>query len=402
MVIQPKIRGFVCTTAHPKGCFRAVQEQVDYVKARGAFSGPKIVLVIGASAGYGLAGRIEAAFGGKAVTVGVSFERPADVGANRTASAGWYNTAAFEQLAGQAGLVAKSINGDAFSHAIKQQTIDLLKSIGPVDLVIYSLAAPRRINPDTGEVYNSVLKPIGKRFQSKTVDPLTGIIKEIEIEPATPAEVAATQKVMGGEDWALWIDQLQAAGLLAPKAVTVAFSYLGPKLTHSIYKDGTIGAAKQHLHQTARELDRRLSAAIGGRALISVNKALVTQASSAIPVVPLYISLLYKVMKEQGTHEGCIEQMVRLSQRLYGQGAPILDSEGFIRLDDWEMDPKTQAAVMKLWGEVTPENLSQLADLKGYQTDFYHLFGFSFPGIDYSADCDPEIMIPSIGDLILR
>lgn len=399
MIIQPKIRGFICTAAHPQGCFKAVQEQVDYVKAKGRFDGPKNVLVIGASTGYGLASRIVAAFGAHANTVGVAFERPAD--GKRTASPGWYNTAAFEKLASQAGYLAKSINGDAFTHEIKQQTIAALKSIGPVDLVIYSLAAPRRIHPDTGETFNSVLKPIGQTYRNKTVDPMTGVVKEIEIEPATAAEIAATEMVMGGEDWAMWITQLQAAGLLANNVTTLAYSYIGPELTHPIYKNGTIGVAKQHLHKTARELDRRLSAT-GGRALIAVNKALVTQASSAIPVVPLYISLLYKVMKEQGTHEGCIEQMDRLFRdRLYSRQAPVVDANGYIRLDDWEMEPKIQAAVAELWTQVNTENLNHLADLKGYQSDFYRLFGFDFPGIDYEAECDPEVSIPSISEEVV-
>lgn len=394
MIIQPKVRGFICTAAHPQGCFRAVQEQVNYVKSQGTFTGPKNVLIIGASTGYGLASRIVAAFGAQATTVGVAYERPAD--GKRTASPGWYNTAAFENLASAAGYQAVTINGDAFTHEIKQQTLAALKNLGPVDLVIYSLAAPRRTDPNTGEVFNSVLKPIGKAYRNKTVDPLTGVVKEIDIEPATPAEIVATEKVMGGEDWAMWIDQLQAANLLADKAITLAYSYIGPELTHPIYKEGTIGAAKRHLHHTAQILDRRLSAT-GGRALISVNKALVTQASSAIPVVPLYISLLYKIMKEQGTHEGCIEQMVRLfKERLYGPQAPIVDQQGYIRLDDWEMDLRTQAEVAKLWALVNTENLGSLADLRGYQTDFYHLFGFNFPEVDYAAECDPAVEITSI------
>lgn len=397
MIIQPKVRGFICTSAHPQGCFKNVEQQVNYVKSKGQFIGPKNVLIIGASTGYGLASRIVAAFGAGANTLGVFFERPAD--GKRTASAGWYNTAAFEYLAHESGVLSKSINGDAFSQAIKDQTIAALKDMGPVDLVVYSLAAPRRTHPDTGEVYNSVLKPIGQSYRNKTVDPLTGIVKEIEIEPATPTEIAATEMVMGGEDWRLWIDQLLAANLLAPNALTMAYSYIGPLITHPIYKDGTIGAAKRHLHKTAQELDSRLHA-LGGRALISINKALVTQASSAIPVVPLYISLLYKVMKERGTHEGCIEQAYRLfRERIYGKGAPVLDSNGYIRLDDWEMDPETQAVVAKLWGQVSTENLGALADLEGYQSDFYHLFGFSFPEINYAAECDPSVPVPSI-DLI--
>ncbi len=403
MIIQPKVRGFICTAAHPQGCLQAVQEQVDYVKAQTKLpTGPKNVLVIGASTGYGLASRIAASFGAGADTVGVFFERPAE--GKRTASPGWYNTAAFEKLARAAGYKAHSINGDAFSHDIKNQTIALLKNLGPVDLVIYSIASPRRTHPDTGQTFSSVLKPIGKSYKNKTVDPLNEVVKEIEIEPATADEIAATEMVMGGEDWAMWIDQLLAAGLLAKNAITLAYSYIGPELTHPIYKDGTIGMAKQHLHQTAQQLDCRLNA-IGGRALISVNKAVVTQASSAIPVVPLYISLLFKIMKEQGTHEGCIEQSFRLfSDRLYCQGAPMVDSNGYIRLDDWEMAPRVQAEVARLWDLVNTENLGTLSDIKGYQTDFYRLFGFNFPDIDYDAECNPEVLIPSLDEfkIILR
>jgi enoyl-[acyl-carrier protein] reductase / trans-2-enoyl-CoA reductase (NAD+) len=399
MIIQPKIRGFICTAAHPQGCFENVKRQIGYAQSKGPFIGPKNVLIIGASTGYGLASRIMALEAG-ASTVGVSFERPADV--KRTASPGWYNTAAFEYFAQQAGRIAYSINGDAFTSSIKEQTIEVLKNIGPVDLVIYSVAAPKRIHPVTGEVYHSVLKPIGNSYRNKTVDPMTGVVKEIEIEPATPAEITATEMVMGGEDWMMWIEALLAAGLLAKNVITLAYSYIGPELTFPIYKDGTIGAAKRHLHQTAREIDRRL-AGQGGRALISINKALVTQASSAIPVVPLYISLLYKVMKERGTHEGCIEQMDRLfRERLYGQNAPVVDTHGFLRLDDWEMDPETQATVSRLWREVNSENIDTIGDLEGYRTDFYQLFGFNFPeSIDYEADCDPNVPIPSMDSLRL-
>jgi enoyl-[acyl-carrier protein] reductase/trans-2-enoyl-CoA reductase (NAD+) len=399
MIIQPKVRGFICTAAHPQGCFEAVAQQVAYVKAKGRLKGPKNVLIIGSSAGYGLATRIDAAFGAGAKTVGVAYERPAD--GKRTASAGWYNTAAFENLAQEAGLWAASINGDAFTSEIKQKTIELLlQNTGPVDLVVYSLAAPRRTDPFTGEIYNSVLKPIGRSYHNKTVDPMAGIVKEVEIEPATPAEIAATEKVMGGEDWALWIEQLLAAKLLSENVMTLAYSYIGPELTHPIYKEGTIGRAKHHLHQTAQDLSRRLQS-IGGRALISINKALVTQASSAIPVVPLYISLLYKVMKKRGVHEGCIEQIDRLfREKLYTGSGPRLDSQGYIRLDDWEMDAQVQAEVAQLWSAVNTENLPELADLKAYQDDFYHLFGFNFPGIDYDADCEAEVAIPSIPEKI--
>ncbi|MBS0350573.1 MAG: trans-2-enoyl-CoA reductase family protein [Proteobacteria bacterium] len=395
MIIQPKIRGFICTAAHPQGCFRAVQEQVDYVKSKKRVAkGPKRVLVIGASTGYGLASRIAATFGYGAETIGVSLERPAD--GKRTASPGWYNTAAFEIIAKQQGLQAVSINGDAFSHEVKQQAIAAIKKLGPVDLVIYSLASPRRTHPDTGQLYSSVLKPIGKIYRNKTIDPFSGIVKEVEIEPATETEIKATEMVMGGEDWQMWIEQLLAAEALSTNVMTLAYSYIGPELTHPIYKDGTIGAAKRHLHQTAQSLNGSLNK-IAGTALISVNKALVTQASSAIPVVPLYISLLYKVMKEQGSHEGCIQQAFRLlEEKLYCQGSPVLDQQGLCRLDDWEMDPKVQEKVTELWKVVNTENLGKLADLQGYQKDFYQLFGFAFSNIDYESDTNIEVDIPSI------
>lgn len=402
MIIQPKVRGFICTAAHPKGCFRSVQEQVDYVKAKGSFEGPKNVLIIGASTGYGLASGVALMMGAQAKIVGVSFERPSD--GRRTASPGWYNTAAFEQLAQEGGYFARSIQGDAFSYEIKQKTIALLKEhVGPVDLVIYSVAAPRRIHPDTGEVLSSVLKPIGAPYSSKTIDPISGVVKEITIEPATPQEIAATEAVMGGEDWEMWITQLEDAGLLAPKAITLAYSYIGPALTHPIYKNGTIGRAKMHLSKTAHKLNQRLSA-IGGRALISVNKALVTQASSAIPVVPLYISLLYKGMKKRGTHEGCIEQMDRLfREKLYGKGAPVLDENQMVRLDDWEMEPGLQAEIAELWKQVNTENVESLTDIQGYRIEFYQLFGFNHLGMDYTKETDPEVNIPSLeGELQAR
>ncbi len=395
MIIQPKIRGFICTAAHPLGCFKAVQAQVDYVKAQAFHSGPQHVLIIGASTGYGLASRIVAAFGAKAATVGVSLERPAD--GRRTASAGWYNTAAFEKLALQEGYIAKSINGDAFSTGVKEETIDWIKkSHHLIDLIIYSLASPRRIHPQTGEVFNSVLKPIGNSYHSKTVDPFTGVVKDITIEAASDAEIIATDAVMGGEDWSLWINTLLDEGLLAKNAKTLAYSYIGPSVTHPIYKNGTIGHAKHHLYLTAKKLDQQLQS-IGGRALISVNKALVTQASSAIPVVPLYISLLYKLMKEQGTHEGCIEQMQRLfCQRLYTKEGPIIDEKGYIRMDDWEMDFAIQKKIEEIWPKINNENLNYLVDLNGYINDFYNLFGFNIAGIDYAAEVEAELSIPSI------
>jgi len=308
MIIKPKIRGFICTTAHPAGCAAHVQEQIDYVRSKGPIAGlPKRVLVIGASTGYGLASRIVPAFAGGAATIGVFFEKPGEEG--KTASAGWYNSVAFEKAAKAAGLYARSINGDAFSDAIKQQTIDTIRrELFQVDAVIYSLASPRRTHPRTGVVHSSTLKPIGAPFTAKTVNTDKGTVNDITLEAASEQEIADTVTVMGGEDWTMWIEALSAAGVLAPNAITVAYSYIGPDLTWAIYRNGTIGRAKEDLEATARRLNSRLAVG-GGRALVSINKALVTQASSAIPVVPLYISLLYKVMKEKGLHEGCIEQI---------------------------------------------------------------------------------------------
>lgn len=395
MIIQPKVRGFICTTAHPEGCARNVQEQIQYVKSKGQINGPQNVLVLGASTGFGLSSRITAAFGSGAATIGVFFERPAE--GSRTASAGWYNTAAFEQAAKEAGLYAKSINGDAFSNEIKQQTIDLIKAdLGQVDLVVYSLAAPRRTDPRTGEVHSSTLKPIGSAYTSKTVDTNTGVVTNVTLEPATDEEINGTIAVMGGEDWAMWIDALADAGVLADGAVAVAYSYIGPAVTHSIYREGTIGKAKDDLERTAHEIDAKLKPS-GGRAYVSVNKALVTQASSAIPVVPLYNSLLFKIMKEKGLHEGTIEQMVRLfSERLYVSGATPVDEAGRIRVDDWEMREDVQQAVSELWPKIETDNLESISDITGYRADFLKLFGFGVAGIDYDADVDPNVAIESL------
>lgn len=395
MIIQPKIRGFICTTAHPTGCFQAVSEQINYIKKQGQVKGPKNVLVIGASTGYGLASRIAATFGAGAKTIGVSYEKEADN--KRTASAGWYNTAAFEELAAKEHFYAKSINGDAFSNAIKQQVVDLIRQdLQQVDLIIYSLASPRRIHPDSGQVFASALKPINQAFTSKTVDPFRGDVKEIAIEPATEEEIADTIAVMGGEDWEMWIDWLAKEGLLAKGVTTVAYTYVGPELTHPIYKNGTIGKAKDHLQQTAKKLQTKLNS-YQGRALLSVNKGLVTQASAAIPVVPLYISLLYKLMKAKGTHEGCIEQMARLYKNYLYSDQPLqLDEEGRIRLDDYEMQADIQQRIVELWPQITTENLEQLTDIEGYRDDFYRLFGFNLAGVDYAAEVDPAVNIQSI------
>lgn len=390
MIIKPKIRGFICTTAHPTGCARHVEEQIRYVQSKPAIEGPKRVLVLGASTGFGLASRITSAFGCGAATIGVFFERPAE--GSRTASAGWYNTAAFDAAAREAGLFTHSINGDAFSEEIKQQTIQAIKdNLGQVDLIVYSLAAPRRIDPRTGETHSSVLKPIGKSYTSRTVDTNSGVITEVTLEPASDEEINGTIKVMGGEDWRLWIEALDEAGVLADGVTTVAYSYIGPAITYAVYREGTIGSAKDHLEQTAHELQTMLNGK-GGRAYVSVNKALVTQASSAIPVVPLYISLLFKVMKEKGLHEGTIEQIHRLyADRLYTGSAAAVDEAGRIRIDDWEMRDDVQREVAALWDKVTTESLPDISDIEGYRNDFLKLFGFGIEGVDYEADVEPAV-----------
>lgn len=395
MVIEPRVRGFICLTAHPVGCAQNVKNQIAHIRSKGPLEGPKKVLVIGASTGFGLASRITAAFGSGAATIGVFFEKPAEEG--KTGSPGWYNTAAFEQEAHAAGLYAKSINGDAFSDEIKAKTIDLIKSdLGQVDLVIYSLASPRRNHPKTGVAHMSVLKPIGKTFSSKTVNFHTGVVSDITIEPCTEEDIQNTVAVMGGEDWEMWTDAMLEAGVLAPGAQTVAFSYIGPAVTEPVYRKGTIGRAKDHLEKTAFTLADKMKG-IGGKAYVSVNKALVTQASSAIPVIPLYISLLYKIMKAEGVHEGCIEQMQRLFyDRLYtGQPAPT-DAEGRIRIDDWEMRDDIQQQVAALWEQSNTETLPETGDLEGYRKDFFNLFGFEVTGIDYQADTNEMVMVPGL------
>lgn len=401
MLIQPKVRGFICTTAHPEGCAQHVAEQIQYVKQHHPIiNGPKKVLIIGASTGFGLASRITAAFGAGAQTIGVFFEKEAE--GKRTASAGWYNTAAFEKAAHQAGLYAKSINGDAFSDEIKAKTIELIQQDwhGEVDLIIYSLASPRRRHPVSGEVFSSVLKPLGKTFTGKTVDVMNGIVSNVSIEPATTEEIEQTVAVMGGEDWQMWIDALAAAKLLAKGATTVAYSYIGPELTFPIYREGTIGRAKADLEKTAKILDKKL-ASIDGHAYVSVNKALVTQASAAIPVVPLYVSILFKIMKAKNLHEDTIEQMYRLfAERLYTKDKKVaVDTDGLIRIDDYEMRPDVQAEVAKIWQSINSDNIASLADLAGYRHDFYKLFGFEMAGVDYTAETNPEVMIPSLAEV---
>lgn len=384
MIIEPKVRGFICTTAHPEGCKAAVNSQIAVAeKYAGKINAGKRALVIGGSTGYGLASRIALAFGGGAATLNVMFERAA--AGVRTATAGWYNTAAFEQAAEKKGLYAKSVNGDAFSKEIKERVIEIIKrDLGKVDAVVYSLAAPRRTMPD-GSVCNSVLKTVGENFTNKTIDLRTDEVGEITVTPATPEEIDATVKVMGGEDWADWIAALTAAGALEEGALTLAYSYIGPKVTHPIYMNGSIGMAKRDLYYTAKAISKKY----GVNARVSVNKALVTQSSSAIPVVPLYISLLYKAMKKAGTHEGCIEQMCRL----FSQKLGVYDSEGYIRLDDLEMDEKIQKEVSEAWKAVNTQNLDEYADIAGYWDDFYKMFGFKFADVDYSADVNAEAEI---------
>ena len=395
MVIEPRVRGFICLTAHPVGCAQNVKNQIAHIRSKGPLEGPKKVLVIGASTGFGLASRITAAFGSGAATIGVFFEKPAEEG--KTGSPGWYNTAAFEQEAHAAGLYAKSINGDAFSDEIKAKTIDLIKAdLGQVDLVIYSLASPRRNHPKTGVAHTSVLKPIGKTFSSKTVNFHTGVVSDITIEPCTEEDIQNTVAVMGGEDWEMWTDAMLEAGVLAPGAQTVAFSYIGPAVTEPVYRKGTIGRAKDHLEKTAFTLADKMKS-IGGKAYVSVNKALVTQASSAIPVIPLYISLLYKIMKADGVHEGCIEQMQRLFyDRLYTGQPAATDEAGRIRIDDWEMRDDIQQQVAVLWDVTTTESLPETGDLEGYRKDFFNLFGFEVEGIDYEADTNEMVMVPGL------
>jgi len=395
MIIEPRMRGFICVTSHPEGCAQSVKNQIEYVKSKGAINGPKKVLVIGASTGFGLASRISAAFGSEAATIGVFFEKPPLEG--KPGSPGWYNSAAFEKEAQKAGLYAKSVNGDAFSNDIKKQTLDLIKAdLGQVDLVIYSLASPVRLHPVTGILHRSVLKPIGATYTNKTVDFHTGVVTDISIAPCQDDDIANTVAVMGGEDWAMWIEMLKAENLLAPGVKTVAYSYIGPSLTEAVYRKGTIGRAKDHLEASAFSISDSLKS-IDGQAFVSVNKALVTQASSAIPVIPLYISLLYKIMKEEGIHEGCIEQIQRLYQdRLYTGNAIPTDEKGRIRIDDWEMREDVQEKVATLWKQATTENLAEIGDLEGYRKDFLNLFGFDFEGVDYKADANEMVAISSI------
>lgn len=397
MVIKPKVRGFMCTTAHPKGCEAHVKEQIEYVKAQGDIAnGPQRVLVIGASTGYGLASRITASFACGAKTLGVFFEKEATD--KKPASAGWYNSAAFHKFADEAGIYAKSINGDAFSDGLKDKVIAQIKEdFGQVDLVVYSLAAPMRQHPKTGELHRSTLKPIGKSVTETTLNTDKKEIKSVTLEAASQEEIDNTVAVMGGEDWQMWIDALDEAGVLADKCQTTAYTYLGDKITWDIYWDGTIGAAKKDLDKRVLDIREKLSQK-GGNAYVSVLKAVVTQASSAIPIMPLYLALLFKVMKEQNVHEGCIEQIYDLFAKGLYTDTPLKDETGRLRMDGKELQPEIQEAVTKLWPQVTSDNIDELTDFKGYQEEFLRLFGFGLDGVDYDEDVDPQVAISGLID----
>lgn len=395
MVIQPKIRGFICTNAHPVGCAEHVKEQIDYVKAQGpVLNGPKNVLIIGASTGYGLASRITAAFGSGAKTLGIFFEK--EPSANKTGSAGWYNTAAFEAAANAAGLWNKHLNGDAFTDELKAQAIELIRrEMGKIDLVVYSLAAPRRKDPVTGDVYNSVLKPIGQAYTAKNLNTSKREIEEVSVEPANDEEIFNTVKVMGGEDWERWLSQLDVAGVLAEGCQTVAYTYIGKELTWPIYGKATIGKAKEDLDRAAAAITRQLQP-LTGKAYVASLKALVTQASSAIPIMPLYISLLYRVMKAEGSHEGCIEQINGLFRQGLYHPQPQLDEAGRLRMDGKELSEHIQQSVKDLWGQVTTETIDTLTDYQGYHQEFLRLFGFGYAQVDYAAEVAADIPLVNL------
>lgn len=395
MVIQPKIRGFICTNAHPVGCAEHVKEQIEYVKTLGPVAnGPKNVLVVGASTGYGLASRITATFGSNAKTLGVFFEKePTE---SKTGSAGWYNTAAFEQAANAAGVWNKHINGDAFTDELKAQAIDIIRSeMGKIDLVVYSLAAPRRKDPVTGEVFSSVLKPIGQSYTARTLNTTKREIEDVSVDPANDDEIYQTVKVMGGEDWERWLDQLNAAGVLADNCQTVAYTYIGKELTWPIYGKATIGKAKEDLDRAAAAITAKLTDK-KGKAYVASLKALVTQASSAIPIMPLYISLLYRVMKEEGTHEGCIEQINGLFRQGLYHSDPVMDEAGRLRQDGKELSDHIQQAVKDLWGQVTTDTIDTLTDYKGYHNEFLRSFGFGYSHVDYDADVASFVPLQNI------
>ncbi|WP_305417465.1 enoyl-ACP reductase FabV [Photobacterium leiognathi] len=393
MIIKPKTRGFICTTTHPVGCEENVKEQIAYTKAQGPIANaPKRVLVVGSSSGYGLSSRIAAAFGGGAATIGVFFEKPGTE--KKPGTAGWYNSAAFDKFAKEEGLYSKSLNGDAFSNEAKQKTIDLIKEdLGQVDMVIYSLASPVRKLPETGEVVRSCLKPMGETYTATAVDTNKDVLIEANIEPATEQEVADTVTVMGGQDWELWIDALSDAGVLADGCKTVAYSYIGTEITWPIYWHGALGQAKMDLDRAAKELNEKL-AKTGGSANVAVLESVVTQASAAIPVMPLYIAMVFKKMREEGVHEGCMQQILRMfNERLFKADGTVaeVDGENRLRLDDWELREDIQQHCRDLWPNVTNENLFDVADYQQYKDEFLKLFGFGIESVDYDADVNPEV-----------
>ena len=388
MIIEPKIRNNICLTAHPTGCSLQVRDMIRATRQRRKLAGPRAALIIGASNGYGMGARVATAYACGAATLGIAFERPSSE--TKIGTAGYYNDRAFLAYAAEDGLPAWSLNGDAFAPELKREALDLIRRhLGPVELVVYSIAAPRRLDPATGTLHSSVIKPIGAPYTARTVDFQSGRIYPVTVEPASPEEIRDTVKVMGGEDWRLWIEALQGEGLLARGAITVAFSYIGPAFTAPIYRDGTMGKAKEHLEATARELDRELAAA-GGRALVSVNKALVTRASAVIPAVPLYIAVLYKVMKARGLHESCLQQELRLfSDFLYDGRSPALDEQGRIRLDDREMRADVQEEVSRLLEQASSENIESISDMAGFREEFLRHHGFGRPDVDYAAHVQP-------------
>jgi enoyl-[acyl-carrier protein] reductase/trans-2-enoyl-CoA reductase (NAD+) len=394
MIIKPRVRGFMCITSHPVGCEANVKNQIDFIKAQPAIDAPKRVLVIGSSTGYGLAARITAAFGSGASTLGIFFEKPGTE--TKPGTAGWYNSAALHKYADQEGLYCKSINGDAFSDEIKAKTIETIKQdLGQIDLVIYSLAAPRRQHPKTGEVFNSTLKPVGKDITMRGINTDKETIQEFSLSAANDQEISDTVAVMGGEDWQMWIDALDEAGVLAEGAKTTAFTYIGEKMTWDLYWDGTIGQAKKDLDKRVLSIRDKL-AATGGDARVSVLKAVVTQASSAIPIMPLYLAMLFKEMKRDGSHEGCIEQLYRLYTECLYSTDPRTDEEGRLRCDELELRPEVQAVVAAAWAKISTENLAELTDFAGYKEEFLTLFGFGLEGVDYQADVSADVPIGNL------
>ena len=394
MIIKPRVRGFMCITSHPAGCDANVKNQINFIKAQPAIEAPKRVLVIGSSTGYGLAARITAAFGSGASTLGIFFEKPGTE--TKPGTAGWYNSAAFQKYAEQDGLYAKSINGDAFSDEIKAKTIETIKQdLGQIDLVIYSLAAPRRQHPKTGEIFNSTLKPVGKDISMRGINTDKETIQEFSLSAANEQEISDTVAVMGGEDWQMWIDALADAGVLADGAKTTAFTYIGEKMTWDLYWDGTIGQAKKDLDKRVLSIRDKL-AVTGGDARVSVLKAVVTQASSAIPIMPLYLAMLFKEMKRDGSHEGCIEQLYRLYTEFLYSADPRTDEEGRLRCDELELRDEVQAAVAVAWANISTENLTELTDFSGYKDEFLALFGFGIDGVDYLQDVATDVPIDNL------